>query len=283
MKQIKNIIVAIDFSVTARNAYRYAKELSGALGATLTVVNIKEKFITASDVTTELIPEKNDEGLIKDVNELIAEENAAVNKLAVKETVKVKIYNGDPVDVLVELSSSNDTDLIVIGTTGLRDLLSKIIGSVSLKVANKAHCPVILVPRDAKWYPIEQIMYAANYDSVTPKSIKEIGDLTIKIGADIHFVNVKSYDPVFEIKQNEINLKELFKSVDPNLYFETHTIYGNNTINELKKYCEEKNINMMAFVSKHRNFWENIIHQSVTENMALSNIIPMMVIHLDDK
>lgn len=283
MTQINNITVAIDFSITARNAYRYAKELAETLAATLTVINVKEQLIMISDTLATPLPDDDEQSLIKDIEELIAEEDAAVNRLTVKDEVKIKIFKGDPVDVLTELSLNKGTDLIVIGTTGLSDLLTKIIGSVSLKVANKAHCPVILVPRDAKWNSIKQIMYASNSDSITPKVIHEIKDFASKLKANIHFVNVKSFDPVFEIKQKEINLDEVLKSVDADLNFETHTIYGNDTIEELKKYCEEKNINMMAFASKHRNFWENVIHQSITVNMALSTIMPMMIIHLDDK
>lgn len=277
MKQIKNITVAVDFSTPALNAYRYAQGLAETLNATLTVVTVKEVFKNTS------VSIQDDEALNSDIKELITEKDLATDTLMVKSEVNTKILKGDPVDVLTELSSEADTDLIVMGTTGSKDLLTKVIGSVSQKVANKAHCPVILVPRGAKWAPIEQIMYASNYDSISPRVIHEIADFAIKIKADVHFVNVKNYDPVFEIKQNEVSWINLFDSVDSDLYFETETIYGNNTVDELKKYCEEKSINMMAFVSKHRNFWENIIHQSVTENMVLSTTIPIMVIHLDDK
>lgn len=283
MKPIKNITVATDFSVTSRNAYRYSKELAKTLNATLTVITVKEHLIMVSDVMTVPLPGDDNKSLVDDIKELITEEDAAINEPTVEGEVKIKIFKGDPVDVLTELSKGGETDLIVMGTTGLQDVLTKVIGSVSLKVANKAHCPVILVPRDTKWILIEQIMYASNDESIEPKVIREITDFAAKIKADLHFVNVKNFDPVFELKQHEVSWINLFNSANPDSYFETHTIYGNDTVGELKKYSEENNINLMAFASKHRNFWGNLIHKSITENMALSTIIPMMVIHLDDK
>jgi nucleotide-binding universal stress UspA family protein len=60
------------------------------------------------------------------------------------------------------------------------------------------------------------------------------------------------------------------------------TIYGEDVVNELKQYADAKQIDMMVFVSKHRNFWANITHKSVTQNMALSSVIPLLVMHLDD-
>jgi hypothetical protein len=53
MKKINNITVAVDFSVTARNAYRYANLLAQTLNADLTIVHAKENPMIVSDV---LIP-----------------------------------------------------------------------------------------------------------------------------------------------------------------------------------------------------------------------------------
>jgi nucleotide-binding universal stress UspA family protein len=277
MKNIKNILVPIDFSVTSRDAYRYAVNLAESLNAKLTVIHVIQNLVMVSDVMIAPFPLVDHGQIMRDTEQLILEEGSTKNK------VDIEILEGDVVDVLTELSKSDKTDLIVIGTTGLSDVLTKIFGSVSTKLSNKAHCPVILVPRGAKWQAIEQMMYASNYDSVTPGTVKQITDFATNIDADIHFVNVKSYDPVFEIKEKELDWKNLFTEVNSNLYFETHTLYGNNTEEELKKYSESKNINLIAFVSKHRNFWESLLHHSITQNAAISTTIPMMVIHLDDE
>ena len=277
MKNIKNILVPIDFSITSRDAYRYALKLSESLNAKLTVTHVIQNLVMVSDVMIAPFPLVDRIQIMRDIEQFISEEGGSKNE------VDIEILEGNVVDVLTELSKSNKTDLIVIGTTGLSDVLSKLFGSISTELSNKAHCPVVLVPRGAEWQPLEQIMYASNYDSVNADTIKEITNFAINIGADIHFVNVKSYDPVFEIKEKELDWKELFKNLDSNLYYETHTIYGNDTSEELNKYSETNNINMMAFVSKHRNFWGNLIHKSVTENSAISTTIPMLVIHIDDR
>ncbi len=104
----------------------------------------------------------------------------------------------------------------------------------------------------------------------------------MNLNSVVHFVNVRNYDPIFEAKQKDIDWDELFVSTDSKLTFEKHTIYGNDTVVELNKYCNAKNINLITFASKHRNFWENLMHKSITENVALSNILPIMVIHSDD-
>jgi len=283
MKNIKNIIVATDFSVTSRQAYRYAVELAETLQASLTVVHVIENVVMLSDVVSTPFLENDDQELIKDVKEMIAEEKEATAGTATNQHVKIKILKGDVVDVLTDLSKNKETDLIVIGTTGLSDVLEKIFGSISVKVSNKAHCPVIMVPRGAKWKPIEKIVYASDFDSLTAEFSKDIIGFSLNIDATIHFVNVRNYDPVGEHIQKDIDWNQLFVGTESLLSYEKHTIYGNNTIKELKEFAEEKKIDLIVFASKHRNFWQNLIHKSTTENMALSAITPIMVIHSDDQ
>ncbi len=282
MKNIKHILVPVDFSVTSRNAYRYAVKLAEQLNAKLTVVHIIQNLVMVSDVMMAPFPLVDDKQLIQDLENFISEENAVINKDTIKGEVNINVHEGDPINILTELSEKPENDLIVMGTTGLSDILTKIFGSVSVKVSNKAHCPVVLVPAHAKWQPLKEILYASNFDSSASETIKEICDFALNINADIHFVNVKSYDPVFEIKEEELDWKKIFTKVDAAVSYETHTLYGNDTVKELREFSEAKGIHLLAFASRHRNFWGNLVHKSITENIAISTNTPIMVLHLDD-
>ncbi len=279
MKKVKNIIVPTDFSVTAKNALNYAKMLAQTLDAEVTVVHINEYFIPVSEIAVAPLSE-NEESQIKEAMDTFVSEDAG-NGVLVKSQLKTKLLKGDPVERLVQMSE--DADLIVMGSTGLQDFLSKIIGSTSLEVANQAHCPVLLVPRDAQWQRIDRIMYASNYDSTTPKMVRNITNFALSIDAAIHFVHIEDFSKAEESKVSEIIWDELFSLTDPQLSFEIHSIFGNDKIDELKQYAESNDIDLMAFVSKHRSFWENLMHRSVTQNLAISTHIPMLVMHLDDE
>ncbi len=282
MKSIKNILVPTDFSVTARNAYAYAKLLAQSLDAHVTVVHINEYFIPVSEIAVAPLSEHEEDRLTEAMETFISDDirgESGDTSILVKNNVKSKILRGDPVSRLEELSKN--ADLIVMGTTGLQDFMSKIIGSTSIEVANKAHCPVILVPRDARWKPIDKIMYASNYDSTTPKMVREITDFAVMINAAVHFVHIDEFTENDE-KVTNIIWDELFSTSDPSLAFEIHTIYGEDRIKELNEYSEKNKINLMAFVSKHRNFWQNLMHNSVTQNIAISTTTPMLVMHFDD-
>jgi nucleotide-binding universal stress UspA family protein len=278
MKTIKNILVPTDFSVTSRNAFHYARVLADAINAKVTVLHVNEYFLAASEIAVAPSSESEETRLKEAMDNFISDEG---DDVMVKADVKTKILRGESVTRIVELSQSEEVDLIVMGTTGLQDFLTKIIGSVSLDVANKAHCPVILIPRDAKWMPIDRIMFASNYASTTPTMVREASEFAKLFGASIHFVHVNT-ERSGDDKITETIWNELYEAADPVVAFEVHTIYGSDAVKHLRKYAYENDINLISFVSKHRGFWQNLIHNSVSQNIAISTDIPLMVIHYDD-
>ena len=280
MATIKNIVVPTDFSATSSNAYAYAQVLAEAFNAEITVVHVKEYFLPASEITIPSIA-VYDENPLNETMKNFIEYQPDDASVMVQTKVQSKILRGNAIDEIVHYSARQDVDLIVMGTTGLQDFVSKIIGTVSLEVANKAHCPVILVPRDAMWQPINRIMFAANYASTSPKMVREVMDFAEILDANIHFVHVNE-NKLDNDKLMETIWDELFEAADPRIAFEMHTIYQGDVVEQLRKYATDHHIDLIAFVNKKRNFWQNLIHSSVTQNLSISTDKPMLVMHFDD-
>ena len=287
MKTIKNILVPTDFSATASGAFGYAKVLAQALNANITVLHVSPYFLAASEIAVPL-DTKDEEIRLQETMEAFINDDTNEANVMVKTVVKTKLLRGESVSRIVELSQSDSTDLIVMGTTGLQDFLSKIIGSTSLDVSNQAHCPVILVPRDAKWQPIDRVLFASNIDSVTPPMVREMADFAQLFNAAIHFVHIseKEHEPAATTKDGNALIDsiwaELYEKSSGSYPFEIHTVYGFDIVKQLSKYVYKNDINLIAFVSKHRNFWQNLIHNSVTQKVAISTEIPMLIMHTDD-
>ncbi|PBQ33867.1 hypothetical protein CNR22_19455 [Sphingobacteriaceae bacterium] len=280
MKKINNITVGIDFSENSVNAFHYARSFARSINASLTLVHVKESPVIVSDVMIPSFPPEDNESLVKELEKIIAQENSATEK--VKE-IKIKILTGNAVSTLSELPENTGTDILILGTTGLSKVMTTLLGSTSLKISNQAHCPVILVPSDAKWQAISQVMFASDYDSLTSVFVNKITEFAQALHTNVHFVNVRNYDPILEPKQKDIDWSGLLQSYPANLAYKKSTVYGNDTVAELQNYCASNTIQLMAFASKHRNFWANLTHKSITAKMALSTQLPMMVMHLDDE
>ncbi len=59
--------------------------------------------------------------------------------------LEIKVVYGNPADELINFAEKESIDVIVIGSTGKGYIKSKLLGSVSLKVARQAHCSVYIV------------------------------------------------------------------------------------------------------------------------------------------
>jgi nucleotide-binding universal stress UspA family protein len=58
---------------------------------------------------------------------------------------EIKIVRGEPGPTIVNYAIENQCDLVVIGSRGLNAFQELVLGSVSHKVAKRAHCPVLIV------------------------------------------------------------------------------------------------------------------------------------------
>lgn len=281
MKKQKNIIVPTDFSVTARNAFHYAEKLAEAADATLTVAHVNEYFIPISDIAVAPLSRHEEPQLDEAMDNFINEEDISSGTLT-KKAIKTRILKGSPMHRIVDLSGEKETDWIVMGTTGLQDFISKIIGSTSFYVSNQAHCPVFLVSRDATWRPIRHILFASNVFSAQLKMVHQIINFAEQFKASIHFVHVdEGHDEVAKV--NTVIWDEFLAQKSPTVSFQVHTISHSEAVKALHHYAEEHNIDLVAFISPHRSFWKHLIHQSVTEGFAMVSECPMLVMHLDDK
>jgi nucleotide-binding universal stress UspA family protein len=275
MKNINNILVPTDFSVTSRNAFHYAKILAEATNAQITVVHIEPLLVVDIGIVRHQAMERLHEAM-----EIFIADETDDSPTMVQTKVKTKILQGNPVSRLVEFSEQLSVDLIVMGTTGLQDFSAKIMGSTSLDVANKARCPILLVPRDVKWQPIRKIMFSTTYEAALPKIVYEVADFAKHFNAKVDFVHV---DDGNEVKDIDNLFEELFAEVNAGFPFDIHSVKNNDISEGLKQYAEENSIDLMIFVTQHRNFWQKWIHHSITEDMAIFTNKPMLVMHFDDK
>jgi len=280
MHTIKNIIVPTDFSVTARNAFHYARQLAENLQATLTLVHVNEYFLPSQESTVSPIADLEiNQVSVEAMDAFIAEDESEDGSVMVKSQVKVKVLRGDTVGNLLELSNNPQTDLIVMGATGIQDFISKIIGNISLQVARNAHCPVMLIPRDVRWSQINTILYASNFDTVTAPLIQQITDFGRALRASVHFVHVSDGH---EIDQKVIqSISDAVISSDgPEFPFQVHAVQGDNILDELQTYAEAHQIDLMAFVSIHHSFWQNMMYKTMIQDLSLSSDKPILIMHL---
>lgn len=284
MKILKNIIVATDFSEASRVAYEYGLDLANRLNAALKVVHAYQPFVSTShiemmDVGPDLsdLQTFNEERMARFVQE--AEDGTTLVKNRVKITTSTQL--GFAPDVLVRLSKDPSVDLLILGTSGEKDWLDRLLGSVSVEVSRKAHCPVLLVPKNADFMGIHNILYAAALDSANPRAIRLMMDWTQYLKSSLHFVHVG----IGETEVSQRALKSLFdtyiKQYSPDFLYSFTALDYKNILQGLWDYSDRNDVDMLVVVSYHRDFWESLKHHSISKDMALRTHLPILFIHSD--
>ena len=142
---IRQILLATDFSESARQAQCYAFGLAVSLRAQLHVLHVVTDPHPLPSVAGLTV------GPVKDPMPQIiknAEEQLAVqmeDDVRKYPQIRCVVKGGDAVRQIKDYADTHDIDLIVIGTHGRTGISHLIIGSVAEKVVRLATCPVLTV------------------------------------------------------------------------------------------------------------------------------------------
>ncbi|RYG71205.1 universal stress protein [Lentibacillus lipolyticus] len=135
----KRILLATDGSKHSARSANHAIQLAEQFSGTIDVVYVVDEQTSKSDVlhndSKYEIERKRKEKIQPVLDQL---ETTTID-------YKVRILHGEPGPAIVEFVNTNDFDCVVIGSRGLNNLQTMILGSVSHKVAKRVDCPVLIV------------------------------------------------------------------------------------------------------------------------------------------
>ncbi len=141
MKEISQILVAIDNSVMAEEALKRAISIAGEKDAQLIVVHVIEPPFMESPYVKSI-----DEEVLK---KKIAERIGQLNKQA---NIKYILFvvSGSAFGAIAEMAQKSKADLLIIGSHGKSDIGSRHFGSTTLKLIQTTHIPVLIVKNRVK-------------------------------------------------------------------------------------------------------------------------------------
>ena len=278
--QVKNLLVPTDFSKTAAGAYRFALDMaSGEEDASVSLVHC---FHPETDpaypylgVNSAVFLDDKKEALKQFKTSFPIVEEATVQ-------VEAKLVTGFADEEIIRLSARPGLDMIVMGSTGKTGLLDKLLGSVSFPVAQKAHCPVMLIPNGARYRGFKNVLYASNYESADPATLQRLKDFATHFQSCIHFVHVwddRGLEDYLEVETRIFDT--LFQGEDPTYPISMTTVSADSVVDGINDYAVRNDIDLIIMLSPHRNFWKNLLHKSTTKAMALHTGIPILVYHTE--
>jgi nucleotide-binding universal stress UspA family protein len=134
----ERILVAVDGSARSEKTISIALDMAGRYGSVVTVLHVREyERSEGSDV--DMGPPISAEHLVDDVLLMFRDANVEANG-----EVR-RVSSGDTPGQIVEVAQEVDANLVVLGSRGMSEWKSLLLGGVATKVVRHATCPVLLV------------------------------------------------------------------------------------------------------------------------------------------
>jgi nucleotide-binding universal stress UspA family protein len=134
----ERIVLAVDGSPQSSKTIPVALDLAQRYGSTVVVVHVREHTrYEGSDV---------DLGPPVPARDLVEQVVTMLDTAGVEARGEIRrVSPGETPEKIVEIARESEADLIVIGTRGMTEWRSLLLGGVANKVVHHAHCPVLLV------------------------------------------------------------------------------------------------------------------------------------------
>ncbi|MEE3453765.1 universal stress protein [Dialister sp.] len=143
-KEVKKILVPVDSTKASARAFEYALGLAKLFDAEIHLLYVAPiAGITSSDYTIHMTKKPDDSSPLKLKGSAVLA--GLMQNLPSGARVKSDILMGVP-EVMITLTAKDDeSDLIVMGTSGKGAISSMISGSVSYYTIHHVECPVLVV------------------------------------------------------------------------------------------------------------------------------------------
>ena len=135
----KRILVPVDFDESSLNALELAGKVAGQSDGMVFVLHVVPVDMDVSGMPQYVDLIKRQENLDHERLTTIASQHLGAVKWEIRDEM------GKPADVVAELATQLDADLIVMVTHGRRGLARLVEGSIAEEVLRKAPCPVLAI------------------------------------------------------------------------------------------------------------------------------------------
>lgn len=274
---MKKILCPTDFTDTADNAIVYAAKLAKKINAGLTLINVQ--------VLSELTVEQAVWG--KDMNVQAAQARLESQSEEVTKVFKIPCgFDVETATLSLSHVISNRAlayDLIVMGTEGTSTISQFFTGTHTYNVIRETQVPVLLVPTEAGYSEIKEIVFAFDYLHFKQLPLVQLMKFHHAVDSKLTILQVMKtpYEREAEVALEEIQnqVKQFYPEEEDAICFDTIYTEADELASSIHSYMIRNNADLLALCSIHHKFSEKIFHKSVIKTITGIASYPVFVFH----
>ena len=279
---MKTILIPTDLSSNASNAICYAFQLFRNSDAKFHILHVDHPIIDLPSSSIEFMPPTTYPDLRSQKKMVSKQIHSIINELNIhSENINYEIENeiGFAGDVIVTKAEELNCDLIIMGTKGATGLSQFFIGSVTATVIRKSTISVLAIPEDFKFDKLNKIVFATDYEGISnKKTLQPLFEIAWKFDAKVMmFHAIEAKEPIAAY----IEELQVWKA-EKNFHHVRHTnsiASCENIPDGILDFAGENEADLIAIIPHTYNFFENLLHKSVSKQIAFESKIPILALH----
>ena len=273
---IKNILIPTDFSDNAKKAFEYGKVIAKAIGVEITLLHSYHVIVVSPEVDAQMIDEE-----IESLETETEENFSLLSKELQDEGIKFKTFSSqglllDEIDLAID---THEIDMIIMGTKGAGNMMSRVLGSNTEAVLNRFDIPIWIIPEDAN-ISFDKACFASNFEDSDFDHIKDIDSLLNALGTKMIFAHISEDDITVDIEKNMLTMAgNVIDSMSLKCQVDYRFLIGDDISESIHNFVKSDDINLLILNKVKRNWVESLFHRSLSNDMAYNSHIPVLIYH----
>lgn len=275
---MKKILLLTDFSENSLNAIEYALQFFKKWQCKFFVLHVQK---TSEYISDDLMVAKPKSFVYRAVLENAKNELTELI-LQIQKQHKNNKYKFQPLldydnltDAITQAVSTNEIDLIVMGSNGATGAQEIIFGSNTLQVIRHINNCILVVPEKYQFQGINSVLFSIHQDQeIKPESIAILKDVLVKYDAKLNALLVLQEKNEEREKSFETLLNTKFKKIPT----KSNTVIGLNFPEAISAYIQISKIDLHALVMEKEKILDRIFYGSNAKAISESTQMPLLVL-----
>lgn len=267
---MQKILVPTDFSPVADNALNYAIEIAAKFESELLLYHVYT-FHRKVDFNPDF--PKDQQPYVKKIERQM---NFTKQKFMAKIkqkglTIQTKVEENNIVSLFDRKLKEHSISLIIMGSKGASGLEKVIFGSVAATALELAKVPILVIPPNHSFRPMERIVFATDLKEISKSVLSPIQKLALKLGAKITILNVNTGTDKDTDGERTVSLEGVETT--------SQEIPMSKSINDsINEFVDKNKFGIMCMVRRKKGFFESLFKKSVSKSQVYNNTIPLLVV-----
>jgi hypothetical protein len=152
-------------------------------------------------------------------------------------------------------------------------------GTISGKVMEEAHCPVIVVPDEAEFDGIiDHIGVATNFTKDDALFIEALRKFRDSMRSHLHVIHIDTTSS----GDGKEKMKTFYEPWLSDKKMTAHCVSSKDINEGLENFVQEKQIDILAILSHRRTWFDELFQQNRAKTLSYQQTIPLMVYQLEN-